>query len=534
MARKNRPGLIAGFLLLSAGLPACGEGRPQPGSLRVCVYYDAGRQANPKNGRIHAVMLENLLGHFREASVSLLAVGKYRERDLDRCDRAAYIGDHFDEPLPRPFLRDAGLGTIPFLWLNYNAWQVQREIGDAPFMERAGFLHRGSRGFTANAGADGVPVFFRYFDYKGERFEKLAFVGADGKVVAAPEILSVSATDAEVLATAVSTDGSETTPYATRKGNFFFVADEPFVYLHEQDRYLILADLLFDFLGLAPRSESRYAVLRLEDVHPEADLTVLERAVDVLKSRGVPFEISLIPKFVPAGEPESAGISMTDRLEFLQSLRRAQENGATLLLHGYTHNAPELKDCPPLASGADFEFWDRCRQAPLPYDSADFAAERVGKARALLAAAGLTAAGWVTPHYAASPADLMAFGRLFDRTLQRVRYELDELDETGHVVFADQFFPYTIFRDHYGQFVWPENLGFVPQPGSGYGGHQTLDIAATAHRTWVIRDSWASFYWHPQLMNAPGEPERLARMIDEIRAQGYRFVSLADLRARGE
>jgi len=52
--------------------------------------------------------------------------------------------------------------------------------------------------------------------------------------------------------------------------------------------------------------------------------------------------------------------------------------------------------------------------------------------------------------------------------------------------------------------------------------------------TKVVRDSWASFFWHPLLLNTPGEKERLETMIDEIRASGYEFVSLKALREKGE
>ena len=35
---------------------------------------------------------------------------------------------------------------------------------------------------------------------------------------------------------------SETTPYALRNADFFYVADNPFLFINPRDRYLILAD----------------------------------------------------------------------------------------------------------------------------------------------------------------------------------------------------------------------------------------------------------------------------------------------------
>ena len=548
MEGEDRPGLTharlkrlktAGFVwcALSAGLARAAPARvrPRAAPLRVCVYFEVGKDASFVNGRLHAIMLENLLGHFREAAAVLTPVGEYHSGELDACDRAAYIGSGLPDSIPGEFLSDVAADPRPFLWINGNIGQLQSAMGPDSFAKKSGFVYRRIQGFGAVTGEDGVPGFYRYVDYKGARFKKLAFVRKhDRVVVAAPEMAIVSTVSARVLATAVhSTDGEET-PYATEHNGFFYVADNPFVYIHEQDRYLVLADLLFDFLNLPPRSARRYAVLRLEDVHPNYDLRLLYRAVDLLKKRQVPFAISLIPEFVAAGAPESTGIPMTAAPDFLRALRYAVRNGGEILLHGYTHNAAELPDCPSLASGADYEFWNRCSQSALPGDSEDFARDRVAKAAALAAAAGFSPVGWVTPHYIASPDDLRVFGRTFDRTIQRVRYAFAGAEAPESGAFVTQFFPYTIYKDHYGQFVWPENLGYVPMPENEPGDLPPLDITAEADLSWTVRDGWASFFWHPQLIDRPGESERLEGIVDAIRARGYQFVSLKTLRDRGE
>ena len=509
--------------------------RNSAASLRVCVYFEAGQDSRFVNGRLHAIMLENLLGHFREAAVALAPVGDYRPAGLEECDRAAYIGSGLDAPLPGEFLRDVGTYPRPFLWINGNIAQLQAAMGPDSFARKSGFLYRRTEGFGAEKGADGIPGFYRFVDYKHRRFSKLAFIrSAGGTVVASPDMTIVSAVSAHIRATAVHSVSGGTTPYVTESNGFYFMADNPFVYIHERDRYLVLADLLFDFLRLRPRSGRRNALLRLEDIHPNYDLRLLYRAVDLLKKRRIPFAITLIPEYVAAGAPESAGIAMTKKPEFLRALRYALNNGGELLLHGYTHNAAQLPGCPSLASGADYEFWDRCSQTARPGDSEEFALGRVAKAEALVAAAGFTPVGWVTPHYIASPADLRVFGRSFDRTIQRVRYAFDGAEAPESRAFVTQFFPYTIYKDHYGQFVWPENLGYVPMPENEPGDLPPLDITAEADLSWAVRDGWASFFWHPQLLDRPGESERLEAIIDRIRARGYRFVSLKTLRARGE
>lgn len=524
---------LLGVLLIRAGPARAETPAPAPGSMKVCVYYDQGKDAHYTNGQLHAIMLENLLGHFREAAVVLSPAASYRPGELDSCDRAAYVASYFNEPLPPAFLADVASRRKPFLWINYNIGQLQASMGSAAFEEKAGFKYDRVTGFDKSDSTSAVPGFFRDVDYRGSRFAKMAARKADGSLVASPDIGLVKPASAKVLATAFRSDGAASTPYATEKDGFFYVADNPFLFIHEQDRYLVVADLLFDFLGLPPRGMARRALVRLEDIHPNYDLKYLYRAVDLLKARKVPFALSVIPDYVAPGAAEADGLTMDKKPEFLKALRYAEANGGTVLLHGYTHQVARLKGCAPLGTGADYEFWDRCRQTPLPNDSEAFALDRIIKAKALLEKSGFTAAAWVTPHYAASPADFRVFAREFPRTVQRVCYSFG-WGPGERPEFVSQFFPYTIYKDHYGQFVWPENLGFVPMPGSDWSYATPDDIEASARLAWTVRDGWASFFWHPQLLATPGEAERLRRIIDGIRAQGYEFASLSALKARGE
>lgn len=523
--------LAESLLAVLLAVPAAAGAKPS--SLEVCVFYE-GSVARSKNGKLHATLLENLLGHFREVRVKSFEVAGYRAGGLAGCDRAAYVGGDFGTELKADFLRDVGAYRRPFLWLNYGIWQLQAHLGPERFAQKAGFKFIRMEG-AEEAAVGVIPGFYRGFDYKGTRFTKVAAIGKkDGALIAAPEIALVAPLSAVTLATATHSTDGRTTPYVTEKAGFYYVADNPFLFIDPQDRYLILADLLFDFLRLAPRSSARHALIRLEDIHPNYDLRLLYRTVDLLKEKKVPFAVSVIPKFVGVGRAESEGVELTDKRAFLKALRYVEENGGDLLLHGYTHDVVSTAECPALGTGAGYEFWDRCRQAPLAQDSSEFARDRVVSARRLLLKAGLHAVAWVTPHYAASEADYKVFARYFERVVQRVCYFAPAADPRTPTAFVSQFFPYTVYKDHYGHHVWPENLGFVPMPGSDWGYDSPGDIAESARTMSVVRDSWASFYWHPQLMATKGESEKLSKIIDSIRSSGYEFVSLKSLRARGE
>ncbi|UPT72626.1 MAG: DUF2334 domain-containing protein [Elusimicrobiota bacterium] len=386
-------------------------------SLTTCVYYE-GAAERPANGRVHAIMLENLLGHFREVKAERREIGSYRAGDLSRCDRAAYIGSDFATVLPEAFLADASAYGRPMLWMNYGIWQLRDRIGHAAFEKKTGFRFLKMRG--ADPAPPGViPAFYRHFEYKGKRLEKVAALRPDGSLIGAPEIALLEPSGARVVATAAHSADGSTTPYVTERGGFWYVADNPFLFIDPRDRYLILADVLFDFLGLPPRGGG-HALVRLEDVHPNYDVRLLYKTVDLLKARGVPFAISVIPMYVAPGKAESSGVEIGSKKAFLKALRYAQDNGGELLLHGYTHDVAGTPECASLGTGAGYEFWDRCRQAPLSADSTDFARKRVVDAKRLLVKAGLSTVAWVTPHYAASPADYAIFGKYFDRVVQRV------------------------------------------------------------------------------------------------------------------
>lgn len=521
-----RPLLCAAALLLP-GLASAARFTPAA-PMRVCVYHDAGKG----DGQLHGIMLKNLLGHFQEVRAELRPVQSYRSGELKGCERAAYLGTLWGSELPAPFIKEAAAYSKPFLWVNYGIWALQHELGPGRFSAKTGFLFRKIRGWDRGGPEDGVPGFFRDFHYKGVVLPKKARREKSGRLIGSPELAVVDALDARVLAFARHSNGRESAPYVLEKGGFFYVADNPFFFLHEQDRYLIFADILFDFLKLPPRERRRHALVRLEDVHPDYDLRLLYRTVRLLKNKDVPFAVSVIPKYVKKGAPEHEGKELLKRRAFLRALRYVEHAGGTLLLHGYTHHVPDIEGCPSLGSGADYEFWDRCKNAPLPWDSTRFLHQRVAAAKALFAQAGLEAAAWVTPHYAASPSNFKLFGRLFERTVQRVCYFPDGAEGPPHP-YMSQFFPYTIYRDHYGQYIWPENLGFVPMPGSDWGYDTPPDISETVRKARVVRDGWASFFWHPHLAATEGGLRKLEELLDEIRTQGFTFVSLKELKASG-
>jgi uncharacterized protein YdaL len=196
-------------------------------------------------------------------------------------------------------------------------------------------------------------------------------------------------------------------------------------------------------------------------------------------------------------------------------------------------------------SGDDFEFYRAhvspedyvILDGPVPEDSAKWATDRVNASTRELKAAGLPVPTiFEFPHYAGSVTDYRAIGTKFTTRYERALYPEGALTgattNTKHSVPSaavyehqnGQFFPYVV-KDVYGSKVIPENLGNY-EPVS-YNHHPTrfpADMVATAKRNLVVRDGFASFFFHPYLDIAA-----LKETVAGIKAAGYTFVAPASL-----
>lgn len=528
-------------LLLSGFVMATPSGLPK-GSIKVCVYYDK-PESSYKFGKLYSIATENLLGHFVEVKAESRVIQSYRKSDINSCDRVIYIGSHYGAKVPTSFYDDVASTSKAVLWFNYKIYEMQKHLKDEKFVARTGFKFKQLIQFTDVASdSNQEPGFFRHFWYKGQKFSKLSLYSKpERKAIAAPEIALVEKVDAEVLSEAEHNKTKEKTPYILRKNNFYFVGDIPYAFLHESDRYLITTDILFDFLNLPPRETTKKALVRIEDVHPEYDLNLLYQTVGFFKNRDLPFAISVIPL---AADPykylkgKVLQTPMDKKPEFIKALKYAENGGASIILHGYKHQIGNELNCDTGASGDDYEFWDGCNVTPVTVNGKEadrnWVLDRLTKGRALIEKTGFKVAGWVPPHYEASALAYKIFAEFFPVTVQRVRYIPVEVNPyTDKTNWIGQFFPYTIYKDYYGQFIIPENLGNVRVPLL----NDIMDnnmrspeqIVESIRLNSVIRDSWASFFWHPQLIAVHKDGagiQSIQKIVDEIQAQGYEFVDL--------
>lgn len=554
----------------------------------ACIYYDKNDTASVTDrvGDIHSVMLESVLGAFKNWKVKRDRVKNYVQGDIASCHALFYFGTNFAQELPAGFADEAALlsSQIPVVWFNYKFPLLNlalKNINVDPGFDAAILMQPDSAPSPTNTD----PGFFRYFDYKGETFFKLAqWNPSSNNFAASPELHYINVKDpqkVEILSTSRHSKTNQTVPYAVRSGNIWYIADSPFSFVHYEDRFYIFTDFLWDMLGETPPTE-RIALARIEDVGPNLDLVALRWAMDHMFQENVPFSLGVIPYYsdlIGAGGPDFQPIykSIDKYPGFVAQLKYAKMRGASIVMHGSAHAVGSLISGYDGVSGGDYEFWLYPENRPLPFDSIDWVTRRLEMGINVLQKLKLEPAAFEVPHYAASVMNYVVFGKMFRWNYHRTIYFPNSIStntalpphlqsgcnpkicgderravlsnlriEADYSAFGGMTLPFITHRDAYGQSLIPETLGMIDfafydsntwRPVS-----KPEDVLRRAKKLKVIRGAVASFFWHPQLLNAKsryyqevpgsfeliGGKQSLILVIEGLKKLGYEFKSIED------
>lgn len=464
-------------------------------------------------GEIYAQMIGNLVSRYNLWEAK--PVIDYTSQELFTHDSVVYIGSTFDEPLPPAFLDDTLAGTVPVMWINHNIWQLADRADD--FTKTYGWRA---------ADYDLAPV--DTITYKGVDLTRYRDNGAGIMTYA-----TVDDDRVETLGQAVRDDGT-TFPWALRSENLTYIGEVPVTYTDHRDRYLAFADMVIEFLNPSA-SERHRALVRIEDVGPNTQPDDLRAIADLLSERDIPFSVAVYTRYVdPHGENNGGtpqAFDLAERPKVVEALHYMEDRGGTLLMHGHTHQYSDQPNPYNGVSSDDFEFYLThvneedyvIFDGPVPEDSVEWALGRVDAAQEALHEAGLdTPAIFEFPHYAGSVDDYDAIGQRFSRRYERGLYFPGFLSggEIDYSKASGQFFPYPVV-DVYGAFIVPENIGnVIPTGFNNNPARSPEDLIATAETNLVIRDGYASFFYHPYLGT-----EMLEETIDGIEDLGYTFVA---------
>ena len=564
------------ILWLFAGLSVASVSPPAEGQECVRIYYDEANDPKYRMGEIYAIFLQNLMAHFPHYQQIVKPVELYKPGELNDCHASFYIANFFENAIPQSFLDDYTTTQKTVVWLGYSIWR----LGDEALKRTLGIEYKSLTTLNLDTlDSTKRPTFFKLIHYKDETFQKFGEfskpLGQQNQgFLSAFEMAAVRVIDpdTQVLATAEHNGTREKLPYALRKGRRFYLADVPMSFMHESDRYLVFADLLFDMLDEKPRyPKERPAVFRLEDLQAKTPQYRVYKIIDVVKRLQVPLNVALIPIFYdPLNRTNRTAseelIFLSQDPLFMQLIGDLKKLDTSFVWHGVTHQYNETPNPHDAVSGNDFEFWDTKKNRAIAEDSVPYVLHRLEDGWRTLNKAGLYPDIWETPHYQASPLDYQMFARLFFWNIGRVIYypiRTVSLDFPGDLRFlnlgtsgshqrlsafgqidpqeagtpAGQFFPFEIYGDVYGQRLLPENMG-NPQP---YQSHHVLNprsidnLLDLARRNIKLRDVWGSFFFHPQLVDPyygegmgafPGDTRDLERVLSEMQKMGYRFISL--------
>jgi uncharacterized protein YdaL len=553
----------------------------------LIVYDNQPNQAYGKLGYAYAIMINNLLGHFKFdgtlMDIKMLPVEQYSSGDVETADTTFYIGSYYDNLIPKAFLDDVMKTDKTVVWFKNNLWKLAWDSAYG-FSQKFGFTFQGLRGFnTLPTAASPNPGFYDTVTYQrqGQALQTLKkhyqYDATTGSINADPDmgetaIMNSETTHAVQIAGIENSVTRAQAPYVVRSSNFWYFADTPFSFIGPRDRYLVFCDLLHDILG-STQAESHSALVRLEDVSALSSESNIKLIADTLYNNGVnskPFAIATIPYYrdpqgvFNGGKPMSIRFASTGAAALRRALSYSLTRGGSIVLHGLTHqlgngrinargNYVFTSDIANPFSGLsadDFEFWNVVNNTPVTGDSEQWAVDRINAGRKELASVSnpkFAPFAWEVPHYKASPNASRAAAKVFPNTYQRVTYFTSQdgsnLVPNGNDFSFGQFFPYVIYKDFYGQKVIPENIGNIEYDISACDSTSSVTYTAddlitnAAISRSVIRDGFASFFFHPFWLDdfsqcgiAKGTGlSDFKRVIHEMGQQGYVWTDARSL-----
>ncbi|EEK96835.1 hypothetical protein bcere0012_1900 [Bacillus cereus BDRD-ST24] len=158
-------------------------------------------------------------------------------------------------------------------------------------------------------------------------------------------------TNGTVLANALSSNN--TNPLIVQHETSYYVATPN---LFDWMSHYV-GEMLFSYFSQKPTKNKVEAYLRLEDVHPAADINQLKEIAELLKEKKMPYMITVIPVYK---DPDTGKIiHLKDKPELVDLLRSMQDDGAAIIMHGYTHQFYDSE------TGEGFEFWDVKTDQPI-------------------------------------------------------------------------------------------------------------------------------------------------------------------------
>ncbi len=425
----------------------------------------------------------NLLGHFN-TTVTIEGSEQYKALESSKFDFIFYIGYSKDYKIPK--LLESDLFTInkPLFWINGGIVQFSSQ---EKFKKRYGFE---------------VSKYLDNSNYSNVKTNDSQFTKGTGSI----NIINIlDKNKVTVYADAISTSALEKpTPYFIKSGNLTYIADIPFIGAKETDRYLLFADKLHDFLG-ENHPESHKCFIRIEDINCLSNPNQLRKIADYLYSQNVPFMVGVVPIYVNPGD--GTYIKMSEKPELVDALKYMVQKGGSIIMHGVTHQYKGV-------STEDAEFWNMSTNTPIIGENVGDFSKRIEMGITELMKNDIFPIAWETPHYMGTVKAYTAISKHFSTVVEQ-RMAIDNID-------YGQYFPYVIYKDLYGQKIYPENLGYVPLLPSIDSSMVFVDnIIKNSLYIKTVRDGVAGCFFHPFM-----DISLLEKIVKNFKINGFEFIDL--------
>lgn len=426
--------------------------------------------------------LLNLLGHFDGLSVSLKDANSYKKGDIEAADYVFYVGYSSENKPTDALMNDVLKSKKNIFWINsgFDYFSSKYDVKQA-----LGFDVKGmATGVGINTILSGTKLFTKEkpICYQINIANKAVNIVAKGK----------------------SSKTKKETPYIVRSGNFWYIADLPFLNATETDRYLLFCDLLHDFLGIN-HAASHQAMIRIEDVTPMDNPDRIRDIADIFASEGVPFLLGFVPIYI--NPTADIHVNLSDRPEMVDALKYVIENGGTIIMHGVTHQYRGM-------STDDFEFWDGAKRQPIAEENTYDIEIKLKNGIDEFIKNDIYPMLWETPHYTASELTYKTVAKHFSAAIEQ-RLTINDFD-------FGQSFPYIIKKDLYGQTIYPENQGYVPLNSNLDSSIKVVERIISNSKTMLnVRDGIASCFFHSFL-----DLQLLKQLIKGFKANGFTFLDM--------
>lgn len=158
--------------------------------------------------------------------------------------------------------------------------------------------------------------------------------------------------DSEIVLEGKNVKESTTYPILVKNKNRYYYAVDSI----DSQKSILFGEILHDIFNVN-HEEKHLAYIRLEDIHPLVNPENMKQIANILKEKKIPYMVAVIPVYTNPETGEKHYFSDSPKL--LKVLKKMQKDGASIVLHGYTHQFRNSE------TGEGFEFWDVENNTPI-------------------------------------------------------------------------------------------------------------------------------------------------------------------------